>query len=97
MTLTKADIVELITEKVGGTKSESNELVELMLDTMKDRLSRGENVLVSGFGKWSARDKKARKGRNPKTGEDMEISARRVVTFSASDTLREAVNVNPPD
>lgn len=92
MTLTKADLVELMIEKIGGTKAESTELIELMLDTMKDSLARGEDVLVSGFGKWVTRDKAARRGRNPKTGEAMLLDARRVVTFKPSDSLRDAVN-----
>lgn len=88
-TLTKADMAELLFEQVGLNKRESKDLVEAFFKEISDALVRGEPVKISGFGNFVLRDKEARPGRNPKTGEDIPISARRVVTFHASQKLKE--------
>ena len=90
--MTKADIVERIYEKVGFSKKESAEIVELVFDTMKETLERGEKIKISGFGNFIVRDKKSRVGRNPQTGREIEISARRVLTFRPSQVLKNALN-----
>lgn len=92
MTLTKADLVDSIYEKVGFSKKEAADLVELIFDTIKDQLSRGEKIKISGFGNFVVREKKPRMGRNPQTGQSIEISARRVLTFKPSQVLRAEVN-----
>ena len=97
MTLTKADLVEIIYERVGVSKKEAIDLVELVFRTIKDELCRGKGVVkISGFGKFQVRSKRARRGRNPQTGEAMTISARRVLTFSPSRILRDAINGKAP-
>lgn len=90
--MTKADIIEALHQKVGYSKKEAADLVELVFDTIKETLSRGEKIKISGFGNFVVRDKKSRTGRNPQTGEAIEISARRVLTFKPSQVLREEVN-----
>ena len=92
MTLTKVQIVELIQNQTGFTKNKSSEIVETLLEIIKGTLSSGEDVLVSGFGKFCVREKKERKGRNPATGEDMMLEPRKVVTFKCSGKLRKRVN-----
>ena len=92
MTLTKADIAKKIADDCGFMKGEATEIVEKLLDIIKARLIAGEDVMISGFGKWTVKAKKKRKGRNPQTGEDLTISARRVVTFKPSNVLRDAIN-----
>ena len=92
-TMTKADIIEAIYQKVGYSKKEAADLVELIFDTIKDTLAKGEKIKISGFGNFMVRDKKARTGRNPQTGEAIQISARRVLTFKPSQVLRADVNV----
>jgi integration host factor subunit alpha len=92
MTLTKADIAKRIGDDCGFMKGEATEVFEKLLDIIKKRLIAGEDVMISGFGKWSVRSKHARKGRNPKTGEQMILDARRVVTWSYSPVLKKAVN-----
>ena len=92
MTLTKAQIVESIQNQIGFPKSKSSEIVEKLLEIIKSTLASGEAVLVSGFGKFSVREKKERKGRNPSTGEDMVLEARKVVTFKCSGKLRDRIN-----
>lgn len=92
MALTKKDIVEQVYNELGFLKIQSVEIVESLLETIKATLETGEDVLVSGFGKFSVRDKHERKGRNPATGEDAILPARRVVTFKYSGTLRDKVN-----
>jgi integration host factor subunit alpha len=92
MTLTKADIAKKIAEDCGFMKNEATEVFEKMLDIIKKRLIAGEDVMISGFGKWSVRSKHARKGRNPKTGEQIILDARRVVTWSYSPVLKKALN-----
>ncbi len=90
-TLTKAELAETLFEKVGLNKRESKDLVETFFDQIREALANGENVKLSGFGNFQVRDKPARPGRNPKTGEVIPISARRVVTFHASQKLKLAV------
>ena len=90
--MTKADIVERVQERMGGTRSECAVLVESVLGIMKDTLEAGEDVKISGFGKFVVREKRDRRGRNPQTGEGMTITARRVLTFKPSPRLRSAAN-----
>lgn len=92
-TLTKAELAETLFERVGLNKRESKDLVETFFEQIRDALARGDNVKLSGFGNFQVRDKPARPGRNPKTGEVIPISARRVVTFHASQKLKLAVEV----
>jgi integration host factor subunit alpha len=82
--MTKADIVAEVYEKVGLSKKEAAEIVELVLDMIKGTLQRGETVKIVGFGNFVVRKKGSRKGRNPKTGEEIEITPRKVVTFKPS-------------
>lgn len=91
MSLTKADIVERVYKEAGFSKKEASELVDMVFTVIKDTLSRGEKVKISGFGNFSIRDKSTRVGRNPQTGDSMEISARRVLTFKPSQVLKEDV------
>lgn len=90
--MTKAEIIEQIYEKVGFSKKESAEIVEMVFDTMKETLEKGEKIKISGFGNFVVRQKRPRIGRNPQTGEEIEISARRVLTFRPSQVLKEALN-----
>jgi integration host factor subunit alpha len=92
MALTKLGIVEQLQSELGFPKKESVDTVESLLEIIKSTLVSGEDVLVSGFGKFCVKDKKERKGRNPATGEDAILPARRVVTFRCSRTLRSKVN-----
>jgi len=92
MTLTKVQIVESVQNQTGFPKNKSSEIVETLLEIIKDTLASGEDVLVSGFGKFCVNEKKERKGRNPATGEDMMLESRRVVTFKCSGKLRDRVN-----
>ena len=92
MTLTKSQIVDSIAEKNGFTKNKSTEAVETILKLIKSTLASGDNVLISGFGKFCVKDKRERKGRNPSTGEDMMLAPRRVVTFRCSRKLRDRIN-----
>lgn len=91
MSVTKADIVERVYQEAGFSKKESAELVDLIFKVMKDTLSRGEKIKISGFGNFSIRDKATRMGRNPQTGDSMPISARRVLTFKPSQILRDDI------
>ncbi len=92
-TMTKADIIENVYEKVGGfSKKESADVVETVFDLIKETLERGEKIKISGFGNFVVRDKKARVGRNPQTGDEITISARRVLTFKPSQVLKTALN-----
>ena len=94
MTLTKADIVrEIYMRHEGITKTQSVEAVEAILRLAKGSLINGENLLLSGFGKFNVRDKNERRGRNPQTGSELMLAPRRVVTFSPSGILRDKVNV----
>jgi integration host factor subunit alpha len=90
--MTKADIVETIYEKVGYSRKESAEIVDLVFDLLKETLENGEKIKISGFGNFLIREKRSRKGRNPQTGEEIQISARRVLTFKPSQVLRKALN-----
>jgi len=92
MTLTKIDIVEEVASQCGFSKLEASELIELTFNTIKKSLTNGSNVKISGFGNFVLRDKKSRIGRNPQTGQSMEISPRRVMTFKVSQILKEAIN-----
>ena len=89
--MTKAEIVNVIHEKVGGSKRECADIVEQLFEIMKETLERGEKIKVSGFGNFVVRQKRARIGRNPHTGEAIEISARKVLTFKASQILKDAI------
>jgi len=97
VTLTKADIAEKIGNDAGFMKHEAAEILEKMLEIMKKRLIAGEDVMISGFGKWSVRSKHARRGRNPQTGEEMVLDARRVITWKYSPRLKAAVNGSGKD
>jgi integration host factor subunit alpha len=92
MTLTKAQIVEMIAEQNGFAKNKSIELVETLIEIIKQTLESGQDVLVSGFGKFCAKNKGQRRGRNPATGSDLMLSARKVVTFKCSGKLRDKIN-----
>ena len=89
--MTKADIVNNVFEKVGLPRNEAQELVEIVFESIKHTLMAGESIKISGFGTFSVRKKNARIGRNPKTKQEVEITPRRVVTFKASDQLKEGV------
>lgn len=91
MSVTKADIVERVYKEAGFSKKEAADLVDLIFKVIKDTLARGEKVKISGFGNFSIRDKATRVGRNPQTGDAMNISARRVLTFKPSQILKEDV------
>ena len=91
-TITKADIVEYLHTQLGLNKSESKKLIEDFFNEIKDSLARNEEVKLSGFGNFELLNKKSRPGRNPKTGEDVIISARRVVTFRAGNKLRKKID-----
>ena len=92
MTLTKIQIVESIHNQTGFPKKESSEIVETLLEIIKSTLESGEDVLVSGFGKFCVKEKRERKGRNPSTGDAMMLSPRKVVTFKCSGKLRDRIN-----
>lgn len=87
--MTKADIAKVVHERIGLSKKESGQIVEALLDAIRRSLESGEDVKISGFGHFMLRDKHARRGRNPKTGQDITILPRRVVTFRASHLLKQ--------
>lgn len=91
-TMTKADLVESIYEKIGFSKKESADIVELVFDSIKETLEHGEKIKVSGFGNFVVRQKRPRIGRNPQTGDEIEISQRKVLTFKPSQILKLALN-----
>lgn len=94
--MTKADIIEAVYEKLGGfSKKETADIVEVVFNTMKHTLEEGRRIKISGFGNFVVRDKKARVGRNPQTGKEITISARRVLTFKPSQVLKNALNSDP--
>jgi integration host factor subunit alpha len=97
MALTKADLAECLYNELGLNKREAKEFVELFFERIRNSLTDGDQVKLSGFGNFGLRDKNARPGRNPKTGEEIPISARRVVTFRASHKLKERVEKNLPN
>jgi len=94
MTLTKAELADLLFEKVGFNKREAKDMVESFFEEVRVALEGGRGVKLSGFGNFQLRDKPMRPGRNPKTGEEIPITARRVVTFHASQKLKAMVEQN---
>lgn len=90
--MTKADIIETVSGKCGFSKKESAELVECVFSLIKGCLESGEDLKISGFGKFEVKQKNPRRGRNPQTGEALEISARRILSFKPSQLLKAAVN-----
>ena len=90
-TLTRADLAETINRRMGLSRAESLEMVEAILEKMSNALEAGENVKISGFGTFVLRDKRERIGRNPKTGVEVPITPRRVMTFRASQLLKEKI------
>jgi integration host factor subunit alpha len=92
MSLTKLDIIESIFTHLDIPKKDCTSIVESLFDLIKDDLAEGKDVKISGFGKWTVKAKKKRRGRNPQTGEPMTIDARKVVTFKSSNVLRDAIN-----
>lgn len=90
--MTKADICERISSNIGISKKEAAEMVEVVFDIMKNTLESGENLKISGFGKFEVKQKKDRKGRNPQTGESITIEARKILSFKPSVLLRSAIN-----
>ncbi len=91
-TITRADVAETIYEEVGLSRKDSNDILDMILDEMVQELSKGNDVKLSSFGTFSLRDKKARAGRNPKTGVDAVISPRRVISFKPSQAMRKTIN-----
>lgn len=91
MALTKADLVEDVA-KEGFTRKNSAKIVETLLESIKSTLESGDEILISGFGKFCVKEKKQRRGRNPATGEDLILDARRVVTFKCSPVLTDRIN-----
>jgi integration host factor subunit alpha len=92
MSLTKVDIIDSIYEKIGIPKQECVRIVESVFEIIKDDLENGNDVMISGFGKWTVKTKKKRKGRNPQTGRELMIDARKVVTFRPSQVLKRTIN-----
>ena len=92
MALTKADIIQNINQELGFPQNKSTELVEQLLENIKSTLASGDEVLISGFGKFCVNEKRERRGRNPATGDEMMLRPRRVVTFKCSGKLRRKVN-----
>jgi integration host factor subunit alpha len=92
MTLTKDDLVRAVTQENLYSLYQSTKIVETLLEVIKFRLSSGEDVLISSFGKFCVKEKRERKGRNPATGENMKLAARRVLTFKCSGKLRQKIN-----
>ena len=92
MSLTKAGIVNSISEHCGCSKTQSLDLVESILETIKEFLESGEDILISGFGKFCLKDKNPRRGRNPSTGEDLTLGARKVIIFRCSQVLKRKLN-----
>jgi integration host factor subunit alpha len=92
MTLTKAMIVDIIHEELPFAKNKSTEVVEGLIEIIKRTLEQGEDVLISGFGKFCVKGKRERRGRNPATGRDLILTQRRVVTFKCSGKLRDKIN-----
>lgn len=92
MPLTKADVVESVYNELGFPKTQSADLVETLIEIIKSSLASGEDIMISGFGKFSVKEKNQRKGRNPATGKDLMLAPRRVVTFKCSGKLRDSIN-----
>jgi integration host factor subunit alpha len=95
--VTKAEIVDMLFETMGLNKREAKGIVEAMFDNIRENLAQGEEVKLSGFGNFTLREKNPRPGRNPKTGVEITITARRVVTFHPSQKLKAYVNGSEPD
>lgn len=91
-TITRADVAETIYEEIGLSRKDSNDILDMILDEVVQELSKGNDVKLSSFGTFSLRDKKARSGRNPKTGVEAVISSRRVISFKPSQTMRKIIN-----
>jgi len=89
--MTKIDIIQHVYEKLGFSKKEAAEIVEAVFDIIKDTLADGEVVKISGFGNFVVKEKRSRRGRNPQTGEEISITARRVLTFKSSQVLRKSI------
>ena len=92
MTLTKARVTEIVAAQNGWSQSQSSEYVELLLEIIKRTLISGEDIFISGFGKFQVKEKRKRRGRNPATGEDLMLDPKRVVTFKCSGRLRKFIN-----
>ena len=92
MALTKIEVVNMLNEQIGFPKVECIRIVESFFDIIKSELDKGNPVMISGFGKWTVKAKRERKGRNPQTGENVTIEARKVVTFRPSAVLRDDLN-----
>ena len=92
MALTKAQIIGIVQNHLGLPRNKSSEIFEALLKIIKKTLENGEDVLISGFGKFCVKEKKKRKGRNPATGEDMMLAPRKIVTFKCSGKLRDKIN-----
>lgn len=92
MTLTKADIAEKMINDLDLSRKDAVNYLELVFESIKEVLTRGENVKISGFGNWLVREKRARTGRNPQTGDSMKITERKVVTFKPSQVLRDSIS-----
>jgi integration host factor subunit alpha len=91
MALTKKEIIENVSDKIGLTKKEGMDIVDSLFEIIKDELAKGNPVKISGFGRWTVNAKKKRRGRNPQTGEEIAIGARKVVTFKPSTVLRKVL------
>ncbi len=94
MALTKAQIIDTTQNHLSLSRKRSLELVETLFEIMKTTLENGEDILISGFGKFCVKEKKERKGRNPSTGDEMMLAPRRVVTFKCSGKLRDKIDTN---
>jgi len=92
MTMKKIEIIESVYDQLGIARKDCVQIVESLFEIIKDDLDKGNDVLVSGFGKWTVKAKKKRRGRNPQTGEPLTIDAKRVITFKPSTVLRDAIN-----
>ena len=92
MTITKAQLLDSITKQVDLSRAKSAEVTESLLEIIKKTLEDGEDILISGFGKFCVQEKRKRRGRNPQTGKDIMLGERRVVTFKCSRRLRDAIN-----
>ncbi|APG25624.1 MAG: integration host factor subunit alpha [Syntrophotalea acetylenica] len=90
--MTKADLVEKVYLKTGFSKKESSDIVEMVFDLMKNTLEKGEKIKLAGFGNFVVKQKATRRGRNPQTGEEIEISSRNILTFKPSQVLKSAIN-----
>ncbi|GAB4174466.1 MAG: integration host factor subunit alpha [Geothermobacteraceae bacterium] len=90
--MTKADLIERVYLKTGYSKKESAEIVEMVFDLMKETLEGGEKIKIAGFGNFVVKDKASRRGRNPQTGEEIEITSRRILTFKPSQVLKSMIN-----